>query len=311
MDDLAKQLDEMRKNFYMVVGQLNDLDKEYALLAGQNNSLRGTVDEYRVLNSQHCATIEGKNIEIKRLTQENEKIEMLRAGLATVYNHCCKDKAALVEHRDQLLAVIADMRKLGYQAPNADLATKLQETEQELADTSEDCMRWMQIVERSQPIVGLLLNALRCAWIMADDAEVRRKVARVDIDDFEKFSDAIEALEELPDDRPGYTMTPVGRAEWALRELLGNPEGGASDAMPVDNVYGYINWQMVEFKNIRIGAKDQDGSGERVTFTSTTMLPTNAAERCAATGGHYWRPSSVAGAYCTQCGYWLPHARFE
>lgn len=38
--------------------------------------------------------------------------------------------------------------------------------------------------------------------------------------DFDDVVDALDALEDLPDDRPGMTLGPAGKAEWALRRLL-------------------------------------------------------------------------------------------
>lgn len=39
--------------------------------------------------------------------------------------------------------------------------------------------------------------------------------------DFDDVAAALDALDELPDDRPGYTLAPYGKAQWALRRLLG------------------------------------------------------------------------------------------
>lgn len=50
--------------------------------------------------------------------------------------------------------------------------------------------------------------------------------------DFDDMVDALDALEDLPDDKPGMTLGPADKAEWALRRLLPNPQtiGGTSDA---------------------------------------------------------------------------------
>ncbi|MCD6663472.1 MAG: hypothetical protein LT082_08740 [Comamonas sp.] len=37
---------------------------------------------------------------------------------------------------------------------------------------------------------------------------------------FDDICQALDVLEELPDDKPGETLAPGGRAEWALRRLL-------------------------------------------------------------------------------------------
>lgn len=37
--------------------------------------------------------------------------------------------------------------------------------------------------------------------------------------DFERLDAAMDALDELPDDQPGYVMEPPAKAAWALRNL--------------------------------------------------------------------------------------------
>lgn len=40
--------------------------------------------------------------------------------------------------------------------------------------------------------------------------------------DFDDVVEALDALEDLPDNKPGMTLGPAGKAEWALRRLLQN-----------------------------------------------------------------------------------------
>lgn len=47
----------------------------------------------------------------------------------------------------------------------------------------------------------------------------------IDSQHFDDLSEAIDWLEDLPDDKPGMTMGPAGKAEWALRQALA-PDGG-------------------------------------------------------------------------------------
>lgn len=42
--------------------------------------------------------------------------------------------------------------------------------------------------------------------------------------DFDDVVEALAALEDLPDDKPGMTLGPSGKAEWALRRLLPNTQ---------------------------------------------------------------------------------------
>lgn len=73
-------------------------------------------------------------------------------------------------------------------------------------------------------IVQMLLRVARAAYLAADDSEeVLNEDGiehRINTTDFEGLAEALEALEELPDDKPGYTLNGPGRAEWALRGFL-------------------------------------------------------------------------------------------
>lgn len=73
-------------------------------------------------------------------------------------------------------------------------------------------------------IVQLLLNVARAAYLAADDSEELLTEDgiehRISTADFEDLSEALDALEVLPDDKPGYALNGPGRAEWALRAFL-------------------------------------------------------------------------------------------
>lgn len=75
-------------------------------------------------------------------------------------------------------------------------------------------------VER-KAIVGLIELASH-AFHVADNGEDAGgetiSVPRCDMDD---LGNALDSLDELPDDMPGYTLGPSGRAEWALRRFFG------------------------------------------------------------------------------------------
>ncbi|SUW10769.1 Uncharacterised protein [Bordetella bronchiseptica] len=77
-------------------------------------------------------------------------------------------------------------------------------------------------VER-QAVTGLITVA-RAAFTFCDDALAQ----------FEQLGEALDLLDELPDDQPGYSMGPSNRAEWALRRLLGVASAPvAGEAQPV------------------------------------------------------------------------------
>lgn len=69
-------------------------------------------------------------------------------------------------------------------------------------------------------VVEALCNVAYCADVLAADGDDPAIV--------QATVDAIEVLEELPDDQPGYAMGPAAKAAWALRRVL--PDHKAPDA---------------------------------------------------------------------------------
>ena len=73
-------------------------------------------------------------------------------------------------------------------------------------------------------VVAALVRVAREAWTAADDSEEvltdDGRAHRIIGPDFDALSDALDALDELPDDQPGCVMNGPARAEWALRNLL-------------------------------------------------------------------------------------------
>jgi hypothetical protein len=79
-------------------------------------------------------------------------------------------------------------------------------------------------------VIELLLDLVFAADCAADDSEDRDEEGHVvDHDSFVRMCDAIEKLNELPDDQPGYVMGPAAKARWALRALLQSPARGGGD----------------------------------------------------------------------------------
>lgn len=72
----------------------------------------------------------------------------------------------------------------------------------------------------ARTIIGKLIAVARAAYHAADDSEEMEgengREHSVSANDFDALSDALDALEELPDDKPGYTLSGPARAEWAL-----------------------------------------------------------------------------------------------
>lgn len=74
-----------------------------------------------------------------------------------------------------------------------------------------------------QALEGLLALA-RASYHAVDDGQVLSPAGSVVIEPnaAEALSLALDRLEELPDDQPGYTMSGPAKAAWALRDLMLN-----------------------------------------------------------------------------------------
>ena len=68
--------------------------------------------------------------------------------------------------------------------------------------------------------IEMLLTVAEAAYNLADNANDMEDCENVEHADFVALSDALDALDELPDDRPNYTMTEPAKARWALRGLI-------------------------------------------------------------------------------------------
>ena len=79
-------------------------------------------------------------------------------------------------------------------------------------------------LDSASRVVAALVQVARAAWRAADDSEEvltdDGRAHRIIGPDFDELSDALDVLDELPDDQPGYVMNGPARAEWALRNLL-------------------------------------------------------------------------------------------
>lgn len=77
-------------------------------------------------------------------------------------------------------------------------------------------------------IINLLLNVAVAAFHLCDDtADDGGDELRTDRASFDTLSAALDKLDELPDDQPGYVMEGPAKAAWALRALLGRNAGVA------------------------------------------------------------------------------------
>lgn len=90
------------------------------------------------------------------------------------------------------------------------------------------------------PVVELLLTLAPEVDRAVDDSEERQgddgeRVHMLTSTATDALTAALDALEELPDDQPGYTMGPAARARWALRaNAMATAHGNAEDLWLAD-----------------------------------------------------------------------------
>lgn len=54
---------------------------------------------------------------------------------------------------------------------------------------------------------------------------------------FDDMDEALDRLDALPDDRPGYTLGPAGKAEWALRHILEEVPAGQTTSCCAETLW--------------------------------------------------------------------------
>lgn len=92
--------------------------------------------------------------------------------------------------------------------------------------------------------------------------------------DHNPWAAALDALDELPDDKPGEALGPAGRAEWALRRLL-----AASDAEPAAGTpRETARWYMVNNIGMATLCADRDDA-EREAANAREAFPQSAPHR--------------------------------
>lgn len=88
------------------------------------------------------------------------------------------------------------------------------------------CAAPIQPTTNETAVIQRLLDLARHVDHALDDAEEVEfdgyRSHNIAGQDFDDVVDALDALEDLPDDKPGMTLGPAGKAEWALRRLLPN-----------------------------------------------------------------------------------------
>jgi hypothetical protein len=84
------------------------------------------------------------------------------------------------------------------------------------------------VIERKA--IEYLVVLARLTLDAANNSEDCGNHHKIEREYFSKVDEALDALDDLPDDQPGYTMTGPAKAEWALRALLAAPP--SAEAQP-------------------------------------------------------------------------------
>lgn len=89
------------------------------------------------------------------------------------------------------------------------------------ADTAPPARHGDALTAQERHVIEALLDLAYKAWCLADDSEDMGDSHNVEAADFDALSNALDVLQALPDDQPGYTMGEAAKARWALRRLIG------------------------------------------------------------------------------------------
>jgi len=118
-------------------------------------------------------------------------------------------------------------------------------------------------VAPNRAVVDLLVKVASTAFLALEDSEEREgedgRIHVLDSSSFDALSNALDALDQLPDDRPGYTMGPAQKAEWALRHSV-TLQPSAKALTFADGIEAAAKWvdKRREDHDSEFGAADPD-----------------------------------------------------
>ncbi|WP_448252852.1 hypothetical protein [Ottowia oryzae] len=146
-------------------------------------------------------------------------------------------------------------------------------------------------------VIRALIALTRATFIALDDSEEFEgedgrchSISGQDFDDVEK---ALDVLDELPDDRPGYTLASYGKAQWALRRILGSetPSARHGDANVI------YRWHALDHSGFCYGSNPPENLPESAALTAFFRQPDafqNALDEISATGNLTATPAQFA-----------------
>lgn len=100
-----------------------------------------------------------------------------------------------------------------------DSAARIKELEAEVERLKVDAES--RYVEQVLTPIRRILDVAKAAEALAENSEhVEDQIRVVTQLDFDRLSKALDALDELPDDKPGYVLGGAAKASWALRDII-------------------------------------------------------------------------------------------
>jgi hypothetical protein len=148
-------------------------------------------------------------------------------------------------------------------------------------------------------VVKSLIDVVRATFIALDDSEEGcgddGRIHVIDSANFDAVCTAMESLEELPDDQPGYTMDAPGKAEWALRNLFAarSCDDAALAGKAVSTRYIVIGYGESDYPQASF-ANDHDELLDAVLG----MIYTRPSDACADTREEYSRDLADEDEWC-------------
>lgn len=111
-------------------------------------------------------------------------------------------------------------------------ARQMEEAAEQMAERALAAERRLEVLQGTTPelshaelgVIRALIALARATFLALEDSEEfegdHGRCHSIDGQAFDDISEALDALDELPDDRPGYRLAPYGKAQWALRRIL-------------------------------------------------------------------------------------------
>jgi hypothetical protein len=164
-----------------------------------------------------------------------------------------------------------------------------------------------------------LIDVARAAWNAADCSEERADgTIVIDPEEAKALADALEALDDLPDDKPGCVLAGAAMAEWALRDLLhATPASTAAPAAPADRNAAQGAAALMtdeEREQLKVAIKvteykyfgDYEFSGKQRAAVDTLTTFANRMLSCAARVVPEWQPIETAPLNQNVLLWWRP-----